>query len=131
MADDIDEEQVPDDEVDIEDLELQLKTDDLVRHFHDDVDIYENMLVEKPNKTRNILNKYEKARMIGIRAQQIQSGAKPLVDIGDERDPIKMALMEMDQKVIPFLVKRNIPGKDPKNPNFEVVSPNNIINPNN
>lgn len=116
------------DEEDLGQLDLQLKTDDLVRRFEDDQHIYETM-VEKPVRTRKILSKYEKARMIGVRAQQIQSGAKPLVYVGEERDPIKIAMMEADQQVIPMLIKRKIPGRDPHKPRSEVVSPNNIVSP--
>jgi DNA-directed RNA polymerase subunit K/omega len=48
--------------------------------------------------------------VLGERAKQINSGAKPLI----ERDPTVIdgyiiALMEFDQKKIPFILKRPLP----------------------
>jgi DNA-directed RNA polymerase I, II, and III subunit RPABC2 len=122
-----------DDDVDVDDddldeLEMTLDTDNLVRKFRDMESVYEN-LVKGPTKTRKVINKYEKARIIGVRAQQIESGSKPLVDIGRERNPIKIAMMELEQKKLPMLIQRQIPGKDPHNPQTEVVSPNQLIVP--
>ena len=116
------------DDIDLEDLGLNLKTDELIRTFVDDKTEYES-LVSQPVRTKPILTKYEKARMLGVRAQQISSGARPLVNIGKERDPIKIAQMEMDQKVLPILIRRFIPGRDPHKPTQEIVSPNQIISP--
>ena len=119
---------VGEDEENLDELELQLKTEDVIRHFEDEHEVYEKMIVTPtPLKTRPILSKYERARMIGIRAQQINSGAKPLVDVGKERDPIKMAFMEADQKIIPMIIRRPIPGKDPNNSASETISPNQIL----
>ncbi len=43
------------------------------------------------------ITKFEKARLIGIRATQISNNAPPLVEIGDEIDPVSIALMEYEQ----------------------------------
>jgi|SRR3990172_6326002 len=124
---DDDDDDAGDDDVDYEDLELKLETDDLITTFISDADEYQ-YFAEQPQRTRPLLNKYEKARIIGVRAQQIASGAQPLVKIGSERDPIKIAEMELEQKVLPMLLRRFIPGRDPHNQAYEIVSPNQLIN---
>jgi len=51
--------------------------------------------------------RFEKARIIGARALQISLGAPILVDVADETiDPIDIAMMEYDKRVIPMTVKR-------------------------
>ncbi len=51
--------------------------------------------------------RFERARIIGARALQISLGAPILVDVADETiDPIEIAIMEYDKKVIPMTVKR-------------------------
>lgn len=56
--------------------------------------------------------KYEKARMIGSRALQLSMGAPFLVKLSVPElekiryDPIDIALMEFDEKVLPITVKR-------------------------
>ena len=58
--------------------------------------------------------KYEKARMIGSRALQLSMGAPFLVKLSVPElekiryDPISIALMEFDEKVLPITVKRPI-----------------------
>lgn len=52
-------------------------------------------------------NKYEKARIIGARALQISMGAPLLVKRpGKEYDPINIALIEFDKKVLPITVRK-------------------------
>ena len=49
--------------------------------------------------------RYERARMIGARALQIARGA-PLMVKTEIQDPIKIAEMEFDQKLIPLDVRK-------------------------
>jgi len=52
--------------------------------------------------------RFEKARIIGARALQISLGAPVLLDIPEGMiDPIDIAKMEFDSKVIPIDVKRD------------------------
>jgi DNA-directed RNA polymerase subunit K len=52
--------------------------------------------------------RFEKARIIGARALQISLGAPVLLDIPEGTiDPIDIAKMEFDRKVIPIDVKRD------------------------
>ncbi len=56
------------------------------------------------------LTRYERARVIGARALQISLGAPVLIDV-DRKEPIEIALMELEKGVIPITVKRTIKGK--------------------
>lgn len=59
-------------------------------------------------RTLPILTKYEKARIIGIRATQLSNGAVPQVSI-DSDDVLKIAESEFKAMVIPFMVRRYLP----------------------
>lgn len=56
--------------------------------------------------------KYEKARMIGSRALQLSMGAPFLLKLTEQDlekikyDPIEVAIMEFNEKVLPITVKR-------------------------
>lgn len=51
--------------------------------------------------------RFERARIIGARALQISLGAPILVEVADETiDPIEIAIIEYDKRVIPMTVKR-------------------------
>ena len=57
------------------------------------------------------MTKYEKARIIGQRAKQIETGAKPLVKIPENIvDSYIIADLELKEKRIPFIIRRPIPG---------------------
>jgi DNA-directed RNA polymerase I, II, and III subunit RPABC2 len=56
------------------------------------------------------LTKYEKARILGQRAKQIETGAKPLVNLPENIiDSYIIAELELKEKKIPFIIKRPIP----------------------
>lgn len=57
------------------------------------------------------VTKYEKPRIIGARAEQLSKGAKPLTDIGNLTDPVKIAIKEFKEGVIPICLHRNLPNK--------------------
>jgi DNA-directed RNA polymerase I, II, and III subunit RPABC2 len=60
--------------------------------------------------TLPFITKYERARVLGERAKQLDGGAKPLVLIEkDVIDGYLIALKEFEQKKIPFIVKRPMP----------------------
>ena len=57
------------------------------------------------------MTKYEKARILGQRAKQIECGAKPLVKVPENIvDGYIIAELELQQKRIPFIIRRPIPG---------------------
>jgi DNA-directed RNA polymerase subunit K len=58
------------------------------------------MIMKKQTYTR-----YEKAKIIGARALQIAYGAPPLIET-NEIDPLKIAEIEFEKGLIPFVVVR-------------------------
>jgi DNA-directed RNA polymerase subunit K/omega len=70
-----------------------------------------NIIVDPLHKTLPYLTKYEKARVLGQRAKQIETGAKPFVKVPDNIiDGYVIAELELREKKIPFIIKRPIPG---------------------
>jgi DNA-directed RNA polymerase I, II, and III subunit RPABC2 len=66
-----------------------------------------NNIVDDLHKTLPYLTKYEKARVLGQRAKQINSGAKVFVDVPDNiLDGYIIAELELKQKRIPFIIRR-------------------------
>ncbi|MEM0217898.1 MAG: DNA-directed RNA polymerase subunit K [Candidatus Nezhaarchaeales archaeon] len=57
------------------------------------------------------LTKYERARIIGARALQIAMGAPVLIDLSSiqEKDPVKIAMKELELGVLPITVRRKLP----------------------
>jgi DNA-directed RNA polymerase I, II, and III subunit RPABC2 len=67
-------------------------------------------IIDPLHKTLPFLTKYEKARILGERAKQINAGAKPFVKVENNViDGYLIALSELEQKMIPFIVKRPLP----------------------
>ena len=90
---------------------------ELVTHNNDEVEtlcqIVRNehgVIVDPLHKTVPFLTKYERARILGERAKQLNMGAKPLIELGPEViDGYLIALKEFEEKKIPFIVKRPMP----------------------
>lgn len=61
------------------------------------------------NTTRNMMTKYEKVKMIGLRAEQLQRGATPYVSFDKNNfDPYLIAEKELLEKKIPMMVSRKL-----------------------
>jgi DNA-directed RNA polymerase I, II, and III subunit RPABC2 len=70
-----------------------------------------NIIIDPLHKTLPYLTKYEKARVLGQRAKQIETGSKPLVKVPENIiDGYVIAELELKEKKIPFIIKRPIPG---------------------
>ena len=65
--------------------------------------------LKKDRQTTPKLTRYEKARIIGCRAQQIAGGLLAFIPVGDLTDPREIALKELELKKLPFIVKRPMP----------------------
>lgn len=52
------------------------------------------------------LTKFERARIVGTRATQLSNDAPPLVPIGEETDPVKIAIMEYQAGVLELYIVR-------------------------
>ena len=71
----------------------------------------DNIIVDPLHKTLPFLTKYEKARTLGQRAKQIECGATPLIKVPEGIiDAHIIAELELQQKRIPFIIRRPIPG---------------------
>jgi DNA-directed RNA polymerase I, II, and III subunit RPABC2 len=69
-----------------------------------------NIIIDPLHKTVPFLTKYERARILGQRAKQIECGAKPLVKVPENIiDSYIIAELELEQKKIPFIIRRPIP----------------------
>ncbi len=68
------------------------------------------VIIDPIHRTLPFITRYEKARILGERAAQINSGAKPFVDV-DVRtiDGYLIALREYEEKKIPFIIRRPLP----------------------
>ena len=90
---------------------------ELVMHNNDEVETLsrivrneQGIIVDPIHKTLPFITKYERARILGERAKQLNMGAKPLIEIGpDVIDGYLIALREFDEKKIPFIIKRPMP----------------------
>jgi len=71
----------------------------------------DNNIIDDLHKTLPYLTKYERARILGQRAKQINSGAKVFVKVPENViDGYVIAQIELEQKRIPFIIRRPIPG---------------------
>jgi DNA-directed RNA polymerase I, II, and III subunit RPABC2 len=69
-----------------------------------------NIIIDPLHKTIPYLTKYERARILGQRAKQIETGARPLVKVPETIvDSYVIAELELQQKRIPFIIRRPIP----------------------
>jgi DNA-directed RNA polymerase I, II, and III subunit RPABC2 len=70
-----------------------------------------NIIIDPLHRTIPYLTKYEKARVLGQRAKQIETGSKPFIKVPDNIiDSYVIAELELQEKKIPFIIKRPIPG---------------------
>ena len=88
----------------------------IVQNFHE-VDALctivrnaDGIIIDPLHKTLPFITKYEKAKVLGERAKQLNSGAEPFVEMGDEMiDGYLIAMAEFEQKKIPMIVRRPLP----------------------
>jgi DNA-directed RNA polymerase I, II, and III subunit RPABC2 len=89
-----------------------------VIHNYDEITLLTQVVRDKANniiddlhRTIPFLTKYERTRIIGMRAKQINSGAKAFIKVPENViDGYLVAEMELIQKRIPFIVRRPTPG---------------------
>ena len=67
-------------------------------------------IIDPIHNTLPILTKFEKARVLGLRAKQINNGAEPFVQVPDNViEGHIIAELELEQRVLPFIVVRPLP----------------------
>lgn len=98
----------------------------LYKHHPDSVLDYQETVIQKlrlqsippgsqeapdPNhKSQPFLTQYEKTRILGFRTNQLAQGALPYVTVPEYvRNPIDIAKMELEQRRLPFIIKRPMP----------------------
>ena len=70
-----------------------------------------NNIIDPFHRTVPIMTKYEIARILGVRTKQINSGANIFVKTSENIiDGYYIALQELKEKKIPFIIRRPIPG---------------------
>ena len=92
----------------MENLNIE-KLDSEIVPFINNKDVLNKLNDEKISQP--YLTKYEYAKIIGIAAQQIESGRKPLIDNLPLSyvNPIEIAEYELKQKKTPIIIKRKLP----------------------
>ena len=89
---------------------------ELLQHKKEEIDTLskivrneENVIIDPFHKTVPFLTKYEKARILGERAKQLNAGAKPFINLESSMiDGYLIAEKELQEKKIPFIIKRPI-----------------------
>ena len=71
----------------------------------------DGIIIDPLHRTIPYLTKYERARIIGQRAKQIESGSRPFVKLHESIIESQIiAELELREKKIPFIIRRPIPG---------------------
>ena len=76
---------------------------------------YDNLkdkLLSKNRCTKPFLTKYERARIVGYRAEQIASGSEPCVDVGNITKVVDIVEKELKERKIPLIIKRTLPNNE-------------------
>ena len=97
---------------DVEDLEEELQDEEDDEYIGLEDITEPSIIPENSNKikvTSKYLTKYERTRILGARALQISLGSPPTVDIGNTTDSYEIALLELQQKKIPIIIRRYLP----------------------
>jgi DNA-directed RNA polymerase I, II, and III subunit RPABC2 len=70
-----------------------------------------NIIIDDLHRTIPYLTKYEKARVIGVRAKQINMGAQIFIDVDPSIiDGDIIAEKELFARKMPFIIRRPLPG---------------------
>lgn len=67
-------------------------------------------IIDPLHTTIPFVTKFERTRILGIRADQLENGADPLVDTSEhELDTLHIAEREFNRKILPFIISRPLP----------------------
>ena len=95
------------------DKELEEEYDSSIITNIEDSQTFYKLHDKSKNTLPNILTKYEKTKVIFERMQMITNGALPYIPNPEKYDTIyEIVIEELKQKKIPFIIKRNINGRD-------------------
>jgi DNA-directed RNA polymerase subunit K/omega len=93
--------------------DIQNTEDNIIENI-EDINVFNKNYskFKKDNKTSPVLSKYEKTKILSKRCEQLESGCLVLIKDYEKYDNIyDIALEELNQKKIPFILKRFINGK--------------------
>ena len=95
----------------INDDEMDNVEDEKVSDPHSKVLNYTQIIeqVNKPKKTLPFMTKYEEARVIGVRIEQLSRGAKPNISTKGLHSIREIAEEELKQRKTPFIIRRPLP----------------------
>jgi DNA-directed RNA polymerase I, II, and III subunit RPABC2 len=87
---------------------------ELIIHNYDEVEALSivvrderGVVIDKLHRTLPFLSKYERTRILGERAKQINDGAKPFIQTDPSIiDGYLIALKELEEKKLPFIIRR-------------------------
>jgi len=83
--------------------------------------VHDPVEIELPGKGKiqmgpPTLTRFEKARIVGARSLQLSLGAPPFIEIPKTaRSSLDIAMVELDSKVIPIIIRRVLPNGDFQN----------------
>ena len=94
-----------------------IETDDNENKNEDETNfVGYNEIMEKNKKIKKktvpFLNKFEKARLLGVRIQQLSAGAQPKISTEGFETIQDIVDEELRQRKIPLIIKRNLPNGD-------------------
>lgn len=61
------------------------------------------------NTSRNVMTRYEKTKILGMRMEQLARGAPPCVDTHGLSDVRSIALKELEERKTPLMIARQLP----------------------
>ena len=115
-ANDTEEEDTDDHETDdeyIDDLDEDIDLVSSVLNSNDIVSVHETYseYYASAKITSPFLTKFERAKVLGVRAQMLASGAEPMISPPFPEECYNIALMELKEKKIPLIIRRYLPNK--------------------
>jgi DNA-directed RNA polymerase I, II, and III subunit RPABC2 len=86
----------------------------LIIHNYDEVEALctvvrdeRGVIIDPLHRTLPFISKYERTRILGERAKQINDGAKPFVEVdASVIDGYLIAMKEFEEKKLPFIIRR-------------------------
>lgn len=61
------------------------------------------------NTSRNVITRFERTKVLGVRMEQLARGAPAYVDTTGMKDVRTIALKELEERKIPFIISRQMP----------------------
>ena len=102
-----------------EEVDEEEEDDDL---SEDEIQIEDEELNIVNHNTFIYLTTYEKTKILGLRAQQIEMGAHPKIKYAKTEVPLEIAERELRMKKLPFKIKRHLPTGE-----IEIIKLRNLV----